>query len=105
MSPKAGYGVYTTVHIVCRQLQDLVLLKQQAVDECVALQQKNEICNQKIFELEERNLTIENELSQSTKNRVIIKGIFIALCLFSQVYQIQINWIITLNNMKLANLN
>jgi len=62
------------VCVVCRQLQDVVLIKQQAVDECVALQQKNEACNQKIFELEERNLTIENELSQSTKNMVIIKG-------------------------------
>jgi len=77
VGPKADCDVYTAVHIVFRQLQDLVLVKQQAVNECVALQQKNEVCNQKIFELEERNLKIENELSQSTKNKVIIKGILI----------------------------
>lgn len=57
-----------------RQLQDLILVKQQALDECKVLKQKAETSDQRIFELEERNLTLENELSKSCRNVAIIQG-------------------------------
>ena len=57
-----------------RQLHDLILVKQQAVDECAALKQSAEASDQRNFELEERNLALENELSKSYKTSVILQG-------------------------------
>ena len=64
-----------TIGFLYRQLQDLILVKQQAVDECKVLQQKAETSDQRIFELEERNVTLENELSKSYKTSLILQGI------------------------------
>lgn len=58
-----------------RKLQDLILVKQQALEECKALKQKVETSEQRVFELEERNFTLENELSKSYKNSEILQGI------------------------------
>ena len=63
---------------LCRQLQDLILVKQQALNECEALKQKTETSDQRMFELEERNFTLENELSKSYKNLEILQGINIS---------------------------
>jgi len=71
------------VYLLYRQLQDLILIKQQALDECKALKQNAEASDQKNFELEERNLTLENELSKSCKNLVIIQGTFKYLYAFN----------------------
>lgn len=72
--------VNNTLHLVCRQLQDLILVKQQALDECKTLKQNSEASDQRIFELEERNLTLENELSKSYKNLVILQGMNVHIC-------------------------
>lgn len=61
--------------LCCRQLEDLILVKQQAVDECAVLKQSAEASDQRNFELEERNLTLETELSKSYKTLVILQGI------------------------------
>ena len=50
-------------------------MKQQALDECKALRQKAEANDQRNFELEERNFTLENELSKSYKNMEMLQGI------------------------------
>ena len=71
---------------LCRQLQDLILVKQQAVDECEVLKQKAEMYDQRIFELEERNLTLENELSKTYKNLEILQGINISVTRCIQVH-------------------
>ena len=68
------------VYLACRQLQDLILVKQQALDECKTLKKNAEASDQRIFELEERNLKLENELSKSYKNLAILQGISVSAC-------------------------
>lgn len=68
------------MYLVCRQLQDLILVKQQALDECKTLKKNAEASDQRIFELEERNLKLENELSKSYKNLAILQGISVSVC-------------------------
>lgn len=51
-------------------------MKQQALDECKALKEKAEASDQRIFELEERNLSLENELSKSYKTSVTLQGMY-----------------------------
>lgn len=55
-------------------------MKQQALDECKTLKQKVEVSDQRNFELEERNVTLENDLSKSYKNLVLEQGRNIHIC-------------------------
>ena len=57
-------------------------MKQQALDECKTLRQKAEATDQRNFELEERNFTLENELSKSYKNMEILQGINMICAVF-----------------------
>ena len=76
------------------------------MDECKALKQKVETSDQRMFELEERNFTLENELSKSYKNLEILQGIKYVHPQCSVVHHIlQRNWNILQNNVKLISLN